>query len=86
MAERRLNKMLRNKKIKRNWNNEDISLLVWVVSKRMEIQALSHFSEFTKEDWEFVSELISGSTWQKCKFRWLSLKKVKLVAHKWSKN
>lgn len=38
--------MLRNKKIKRNWNNEDISLLVWVVSKRMEIQALSHFSEF----------------------------------------
>jgi hypothetical protein len=38
--------MLRNKKIKRNWNGEDISLLVWTVSKRLELSHLTHFSEF----------------------------------------
>jgi hypothetical protein len=38
-----------------------------------------------KEDWEFIAGLVSGSSWQKCKFRWLSLKKVRLVTHKWSK-
>ncbi len=39
----------------------------------------------TREDWQAISQMISGSTWQKCKFRWLGLKKVKLVTHKWSK-
>lgn len=29
--------------------------------------------------------MISGSNCQTCKFRWLSLKKFKLVTHKWSK-
>lgn len=29
--------------------------------------------------------MVSGSNWQKCKFRWLGLKKVRLVTHKWSK-
>ena len=38
-----------------------------------------------KDDWEFISSLISGSSWQKCKFRWLSLRKVKLITNKWSK-
>lgn len=40
--------MLRNKKIKRNWNNEDITLLVWLVSKLIEIRGLTHFSELVQ--------------------------------------
>ena len=40
--------MLRNRKIKRNWNNEDISLLVWLVSKQIERRELHHFSELVK--------------------------------------
>lgn len=38
-----------------------------------------------KQDWEFIASMVSGSTWQKCKFRWLGLKKVRLITHKWSK-
>lgn len=30
--------------------------------------------------------MIPGSSWQTCKFRWLSLKKFKLVTHKWSED
>lgn len=37
--------MLRNRKIKRNWNSEDITLLVWLVCKRLEQQALAHHSQ-----------------------------------------
>jgi hypothetical protein len=37
--------MLRNHKIKRNWNNEDITLLVWLVCKQIEHRGFTHFSE-----------------------------------------
>jgi len=37
--------MLRNRKVKRNWNTEDITLLVWLVSKCLELRTISHFSE-----------------------------------------
>lgn len=37
--------MLRNRKIKRNWNSEDITLLVWLVCKRLEQQTLAHHSQ-----------------------------------------
>lgn len=37
--------MLRNKKIKRNWNGDDISLLVWLVSQRLRLKDLIHFSD-----------------------------------------
>jgi hypothetical protein len=40
--------MLRNRKIKQNWNNEDITLLVWLVSRRIELLSLSHFSELVQ--------------------------------------
>jgi hypothetical protein len=35
--------MLRNRKIKRNWNNDDITLLVWLVSQQIDLSNLSHF-------------------------------------------
>jgi hypothetical protein len=37
-------------------------------------------------DWQAISLLISGTHWQKCKYRWLSLRKVKLLTHKWSRH
>ena len=37
--------MLRNRKIKRNWNAEDLTLLVWAISQRIQEKGLSHFSE-----------------------------------------
>jgi len=36
--------MVRNRKIKRNWNSEDITLLVWLVCRRIEQQGLAHHS------------------------------------------
>lgn len=38
-------RMLRNRKIKRNWNGEDLTLLVWAVSQRLQQQGLAHFAE-----------------------------------------
>ena len=35
--------MIRNRKIKRNWNNDDITLLIWAVSKRIEANNLDNF-------------------------------------------
>ncbi len=37
--------MLRNRRVKRNWNSEDIKLLVWLVSHRLRTRALLHFNE-----------------------------------------
>lgn len=55
--------------------------------KRSEPLLINGSFVFIKQraDWEFVASLVSGSSWQKCKFRWLGLKKVRLVTHKWSK-
>lgn len=36
--------MLRNRKIKINWNNQDITLLIWLVSQRIAAKQLTHFS------------------------------------------
>jgi hypothetical protein len=37
--------MIRNKKVKVNWNSEDISLLVWLTAKMVQLSHLSTFEE-----------------------------------------
>jgi hypothetical protein len=57
--------MLRNRKIKRNWNNEDITLLVWLVCKLIQRLGLSHhsllvpFLLFSKKNIGSLSQLSS---------------------------
>lgn len=33
MIKNRIEKMLKNKKIKKNWSEEDVKILIWIVSK-----------------------------------------------------
>lgn len=54
--------MLRNRKIKRNWNNEDIALLIWLVSKRLELTRLAHFNELVTSN--LFSKKLIGSLYQ----------------------
>jgi hypothetical protein len=42
--------MLRNRRVKRNWNSEDIKLLVWLVSHRLRTRNLLHFNELVIPD------------------------------------
>lgn len=42
-ASSRIEKMLKNKKIKKNWSEEDIKILVWVVSKYCDKQGVQDF-------------------------------------------
>lgn len=76
--------MLKNKRIKKNWSEEDIKILVWVLSK----YADAHFvvdleKDLQVEDWSNIAQLIPGVTANGCMFKWLSIKKVNLSSKNW---
>ncbi len=84
--------MLRNKKTKKNWNENDIEILVWVLNKYTAFHAKKSINTFViynlfqdESDWKFISNLIPATSWKKCMFKWLSLKKLSLMAYRWSK-
>ena len=84
--------MLRNKKTKKNWNEKDIDILVWILNKyssfhaKKSVHTLVIFCLLKDEsDWKFISQLIPATSWKKCMFKWLSLKKFSLLVFKWSK-
>jgi len=84
MASARVDKMLKNKRIKKNWSEEDIKILVWVLSKYADLHAIVDIeADFQFEDWENVARLIPGVTSNCCKFKWLSIKKVNLSSKNW---
>jgi hypothetical protein len=37
------------------------------------------------EDWKFIASLIPGVTAEACMFKWLSIKKITLATHNWTK-
>jgi hypothetical protein len=37
MASSRIDKMLKNKRVKKNWSEEDVKILVWIVSKYADV-------------------------------------------------
>lgn len=85
-------RMMRNKKTKKNWNEHDVDILVWVLNKytanfaKKSVHILVIFSIIQNdEDWKFISSLIPATSPKRCMFKWLSLKKFSLMAFKWSK-
>ena len=71
--------MFKNKKIKKNWSEEDLKILVWIVSKYAEKHNIANIEkEFTYHDWSIVASLIPGVSLSNCMYKWLSLKKVNL--------
>lgn len=84
--------MIKNKRIKKNWSEEDVKILIWLISKYADINAYQDVERDivlfwlfqVNEDWEFISTLIPGVTPESCMFKWLSLKKVNLATNNWS--
>lgn len=87
-----ISRMMRNKKTKKNWNEHDVDILVWVLNKytttfaKKSVHILVNFIIIKDdEDWKFISSLIPATSPKRCMFKWLSLKKFSLMAFKWSK-
>ena len=77
--------MFKNKKIKKNWSEEDLKILVWIVSKYAEKHDIANIEkEFTYHDWSIVASLIPGVSLSNCMYKWLSLKKVNLSTKNWA--
>ena len=84
--------MIKNKRIKKNWSEEDLKILVWVISKYCQFHGISHVrdgmvSNFlfqTEADWNNVANVIPGVNGKTCMFKWLSLKKNNLADNGWA--
>ena len=84
--------MIKNNKLKKNWSEEDLHILVWLLSKYMERNSISCHEQMVtskviqaKQDWINLSSMIPGSSSKSCMFKFVSLKKFKLAHHKWQK-
>lgn len=85
MTGSRIDKMLKNRKIKKNWSDEDLKILVWVVSKYADMHCFVDLEkDFTFEDWEVIAQMIPGVNAKDSMFKWLSIKKVNLSVKHWS--
>lgn len=52
MVNNRISKMAKNRKVKKNWSEEDVKILVWAVSKYADSQSFTALeTDFTSKDW-----------------------------------
>lgn len=78
--------MLKTKKLKRNWGEEDLKILIWIVSKYCDYKGIQDIDkDLTIEDWKIIASIIPGVTAEACMFKWLSIKKITLATHNWTK-
>lgn len=84
--------MIKNKRLKKNWSEEDVVILIWIVSKYADLKRLYYVQQDLVnfvliqliEDWDYIAEMIPGVTGENCMFKWLSLKKNNLSENSWS--
>jgi hypothetical protein len=76
--------MVKNKRQKKNWSEEDVRILAYVVSRYAQLHRLPDLQRLTPQHWQDIATLIPGVTAQACMFRWLSLRKVNLAACHWT--
>lgn len=85
MVSSRIDKMMKNRKIKKNWSEEDLKILVWVISKYADLHCLVDLEkDLAQEDWDYIAQLIPGVTAHNCMFKWLSVKKTNLSVQHWA--
>jgi hypothetical protein len=83
-------RMKNNKRLKRNWNKEDLTILLWVMEHHNYIHSkhpdryVLDASTQSDTDWKLVAELVPGKTAMQCMFKWLSLKKYNLSEYPWT--
>lgn len=84
MLSSRIDKMMKNRKIKKNWSEEDLKILVWTISKYADLHDILNLEkDISHEDWNNIATLIPGVNPQSCMFKWLSIKKINLSVQHW---
>ena len=82
--------MKNHKRLKKNWNKEDLTILLWVADKYNQLhhKSVPHYVTpellQSPEDWKNVAECVPGKSGPQCMFKWLSLKKHHLTEHPWT--
>lgn len=76
--------MTTNKQVKRNWNEDDLIILIWCIVRYTE-QKNKTYKDVDDEDWKFIAQMVPGKTDQSCKFKWLSMCKTNIQIAPWTK-
>lgn len=66
------------KSVKKNWNDTEVSILIWIVIK-MCVWKKIDYRQIDDQTWEEISRIFVSRTKDSCKFKWLSLSKLNLL-------
>ncbi|KAL4483607.1 hypothetical protein ABPG72_006673 [Tetrahymena utriculariae] len=77
------NRQMADKRMKKNWTDDETSLLLWIVrviSDRTEQDP----DKFSEETWMEIAKMIPFKAFENCKLRWLYLKKNSVQCTPWT--
>ena len=75
--------MRNNKRLKRNWNKEDLTILLWVM-EHFNRKHNRRSDEYLDSDWKYIASFVPGKNASQCMFKWLGLKKHNLSEYPWT--
>lgn len=82
-------RMIKNRKIKKNWSLDDLRMLVWIISAYCNIHGRK-YSDLVRilviqgeRDWQEISAMIPGADGETIMFKWLGLRKNNLAMQQW---
>ena len=83
-------RMRNNKRLKRNWNKEDLTILLWVMEhfnrkhNRRSDEYVHLVATQLDSDWKYIASFVPGKNASQCMFKWLGLKKHNLSEYPWT--
>ncbi|EAR93514.2 Myb-like DNA-binding domain protein (macronuclear) [Tetrahymena thermophila SB210] len=72
-----------SKQQKKNWNDQETNLLVWIILKSCVFKRID-FRAISDDVWEDIASMMVGRTSEQCKLKWLSMSKLNLQQQPWS--
>ncbi|KAL4506069.1 hypothetical protein ABPG72_013830 [Tetrahymena utriculariae] len=72
-----------SKQQKKNWNDQETNLLVWIILKSCVFKRID-FRAISDDVWEDISSMMVGRSSEQCKLKWLSMSKLNLQQQPWS--
>lgn len=83
--EKNVNKLNIAKFQKKNWNEEDIQLLFWIVDKYCKLNSTTH-KHLSEQDWKTISAFIPSKSTSGAQFKWLQMQKTSVTNQPWTKD
>ena len=83
-------RMRKNKRFKRNWNKQDLTILQWVMEhfnrkhNRRSDEYVHLVATQLDSDWKYIASFVPGKNASQCMFKWLGLKKHNLSEYPWT--